>query len=589
MAEKSKVPVETLLKRFEEAKIYRRKFDNQWKTNSDYYYNNQWSQEDRIAWWQSEPIYNKIFEFVEIHRAYLSSNIWGLDVIPAGMPSYVSSRAQEGDEDARREIFDKVDKCNKLLDFLWEDNDMSKKLSELILYVFIYGTGILKCTFNPNMIGDDGIGMIETDVVSPLHIFPDPGCSDVGDASFIIEHHPVTFRWIIEHYPHKAEEVKKAGIGSTTEYAERSGDKPAGRVDNEEAARVDILECWYRDSSIEEDSDSPGGVKQSYPNGRMTLMTTTGVVLEDKPNPYTRFPYVRFVEIPRPNEFFGDCTVSRCIPIQKSINLILREIIDNGMWLVHGVWVADANCDVSPEAIALMGPRDMLTKAPGTYINREVGPPLPPHIFEMLAMTEKHFDRVAGIPDVLRGIVPGRQPVGTVEMQRDAGEIRTRERQKRIEEGLEKLAQLWLDIVSEHWVDKRVVRNRMMLGGFEMFEMSKDDLKEWKFDIVVIPGSTSARDVTIDFEKALMLRERAGIDIPPMFLVQLARIPGLYSAMSEYMALADSQAQDMVPPLDEQVVGGGEQPILVQGGEGATTEEDVMSEPPIASEAQRAI
>ena len=43
------------------------------------------------------------------------------------------------------------------------------------------------------------------------------------------------------------------------------------------------------------------------------------------------------------------------------------------------------------------------------------------------------------LPDVLRGIVPGRQPVGTTQMQKEAGDVRTRERQRRVGEALERV------------------------------------------------------------------------------------------------------------------------------------------------------
>lgn len=567
MAEQFKdVPVASLLRRFEESKKYRQKYETDWDSIRSQYLGDQWQGVEKIAWFQSEPVYNKIYEFIEIHRGYLSDSQWGVDVVPSRLPKRLAEDAQSAQDDPDFRlaptqdavgvdpvavILDMVDKIDKLLDFLWRENRMKAKLSEVILYMFLYGTGFMKSVFDPDNVGDSGIGQIETKVLSPWYIFPDPDATSVHDASFIIEHHPVTFRWILERYPDRAAEVKEAGLGSETQYNERQGSTPRGAASTDEAQRVDIYECWYLDSTITEDEDGDVKPTMKYPNGRMTLMTSTGVVLEDKPSQYGQFPYVRFVEVPRPGEFFGDCTASRCVPIQELINQVLRTIIDNGLWLVHGIWVADTTSGITPESLVGYGPRDVIVKNPGTEVRRDEGQQLPPHLFEMLNSLERAFDRVAGTPDVLRGIVPSRQPVQTTQMQQEAGEVRTRERQRRVEESLEDLAKLWLDIASEHWSDKRVIRNRRMLGGFDMFEMSKKELQEWKFDVHVVPGSTSPTSQERDLEKAFQLIERGGVQVPPMYLVELSRLAGLYSAMAEDMAMPEEEVPiDGTEPIE---------------------------------------
>ena len=560
------VPTKTLLTRFEESKNYRKNYEGDWDESYDYYQGNQWGGVEKVAWFQSEPVYNKIFEFVEIHRAYLSDNRWGVDVVPGRLPKGLYNEAVAQDPanaplaasqdvtgiSVEDRIIEMVDKVNKLLDFLWLQSRMTPKLAEVLLYMFLYGTGFLKATFDAEDVGDSGIGQIETKVLSPWFIFPDPNASSVHDASYIIEHHPVTYRWIIERYPDKAQEVKDAGLGSTTEYSERKGNRGRGAVNNEESKYVDVYECWYTDATIIEDEDTEK-ITAKYPTGRMTLMTSTGVVLEDKPNPYSMFPYVRFVEIPRPGEFFGDCTVNRVKGIQQNINTILRTIIDNGLWLVHGIWVADTTSGIDPDQMAGYAPRDTIIKNPGTEVRRDAGEALPQHVFQLLEQEVDAFDKVAGTPDVLRGIVPGRQPVATTQLQQEAGEIRTRERQRRVEEALEDLGSLWLDIVSEYWSDKRTVRAKRRLGGFEMFEMSKKDIAEWKFDIHVVPGSTSPSNNSDNLEKAFQLMERGGVQIPPDYLVELSMLPGLQAAMVEVE----------VPMPDEQVADGSEQPMDV--------------------------
>jgi hypothetical protein len=558
-ATKSSAPdLITLNKRWEEAKLARQDYEKNWDKAREMYNGEQWKGISKIAWFQSEPVFNKIFEFVETMRGYLSDNKWGIDVVPAVIPKEIRDIGEEAQLQGTQEalgmaqdlINDTAAKVDKLLDFLWMDNRMQNKLAQVLQYVFLYGTGLMKASFDAENVSASGIGQIETTVLSPWYIFPDPAATSVQDASYIIEHHPVSLRWIQERYPEAYVDVKENAAQSTTEYSERRGDTGRGPIPQDRGKFVDVFEAWYTDATIDEDSD--GNISQAYPSGRMTLYVKGGkeggIVLEDKANPYQQWPYVRFVEIPRPAEFFGDATVHKVIGIQQTINQILRSIIDNGLWLVHGIWIADSTSGVTPTTLAGYGPRDTVVKHPGTDVHRDAGQALPSHMFQLLESQVQAFNTVTGFEDVLRGIVPSRQPVQTTMMQQEAGEVRTRERQRRVEEALEDLGKIWLDIVSEYWSDKRVIRNRKLLGGFEMFDISKKDLAEWKFDIHVIPGSTTPIDTAGLLARAFELQQN-GVELPPNYLVRLSRLPGLEQAMTE--AVSAMQEQEAPPEQEE--------------------------------------
>lgn len=533
------VPVAELKARFTEGKQARTKYDENWNRNWNLYLGKHWEGISKIAWFQSEPVYNKVFEFVEIMRAMLADQKWGIDAMPQAMK-------MAGGKDP----MEMANKANKVLDFLWDDAGIQGKLAQMFLHLFLKGTGVLKATFNPGEITDTGIGQIEVTAVDPLYLYVDPDATCVADASYIIEAKPVSLRYIANRWPDKLAEVIEKGGGSSLDMRPR-GSAAAGVAPADEGKRVDLYECWYHDNSVVvlEETDTTETVGAKYPTGRYTLMTSTGVILEDKKNPYERFPYVRFVEIPVPGEFWGGCSVDNGASIQQTINAIMRSIIDNGLWLVHGVWVADDTSGVSARSLSTYGPRDVVVKRQGTDVHRDSGAPLPPHIFEMLKQQVDAFDRVMSVPDVLRGIVPSRQPVATVSQQQEAGELRTRERARRIEEGLEDLGELLFELVRNHWADTRAITRAKATGGFEMFELTKADFEGWQGRIKVRPGSTLPMDRSASMARALDLKNNAGIQIPDAFLVELADIPGLSAAMAEATqdAQAGAPAPDAIP------------------------------------------
>ena len=536
-----------LLARFEEAKIARTNYDKNWAKTSKLVRGNQWEGIRKLAWWQSSPVYNKMFEFREIMRSMLADQRWGLDAMPRAHPKGTSSD----------DLQTKATSVNDLLDFLWDDCQLQFKLAQLFQPLFETGTGFLKVQFDPDTVRGSGVGQIDVSSVDPTYIYPDPDATCIEDAAYIIEARTVSTRYIARRWPDKVNQRDHTLSGGSPV------DDPPKGVDGNyldmDGRKVTLLECWWHDASLTEDSDEyeddKGQIVQDfrkkYPNGRYTLMTSNGIVLEDKPNPYKHFPYIRFVEIPRPEEFWGDCTLEKVAPIQLQINDLLRLIIDNGKFLAHGEWVVDDKSGVDPKKLSkYAGPGYTIVKKQGTNVTRETGAQLPTHVFQMLQDQIDAFDKVCGLPDVLRGIVSSRQPVQTTMMQQESGEIRTRERARQVEHSLSQLGTMLVEMVKAEWTDApRSVRVRKPGGVLDVFDISSDDLKDWEFDVVVRPGSTLPLDRMLAMQKAIDLKTQAGIEIPDSYILSLSGLPGIEAAMQ---AQTQEQAQQQAPAEDMQ-------------------------------------
>jgi len=560
------VPVRELIDGFKAAQTHRRQYDFNWDRNDRYNAGDQWHGIKKRKWWESQPVLNKTFEYVEIVRALLADQRWGLDALPRTI-------GKDGDESDGTTIADKASKVNHLLDYVWDDCSIQYHLAEALTHTFSKGTGIIKATFDPEAVSKRESGRTTVEAVNPKRIFPDPGATSVENASAIYDRREVTWAYALRRWPDKVTvEMLSGGTSGEPDWTPNVGPNAMPRTF--ENKTIDLLECWYHDETVEEIPDSERmdeklgkwvyDVRKKYPHGRYTLMLGNGTVIEDKPNPYSTFPYVVIPEIPVEGQFWGGCTFDRLVPIQNTINILAQSIVDNGLFLSTAVWVIDDRSGIDPKELPKTGaPGGVVVKKQGTEARRDSGVQLPPHIFETLKMQIDLFDRIGGLPDVLRGIVPGRQPVQTTMMQQEAGELRTRERARRVEDALSHLGSLLIDIVKQYWTDERTYRRVKPDGSLDVFGLNADDLEGWEFDIIVRPGSTLPLDRMFATQKAMEMRA-AGIQIPDTYILKMSGLPGIEEVIS------DMAAQPIDGP--EAMPGGGDGPPP----EAMMSEEDFM-------------
>jgi hypothetical protein len=552
MSEFTDVPVRELLDGFQEAYAYRKSFEVNWDRNEEYAAGDQWKGVKKRKWWESQPVFNKTFEYVEIVRALLADQRWGLDALPRTI-------GKDGDEADGMSIADKASKVNHLLDYVWDDARIQFHLAEALWHTFTKGTGILKATFDPDNVSSRGSGQIDVRAVNPKHIFPDPDATGMEDVSRLYERREVTWSYVLRRWPDKVD-IDKLREGGYIDPSWNPTQGPNAYPRRLDSKTVDLLECWYFDETVEEIPESERedadlgkwvyDVRKKYPDGRYTLMLGDGTVLDDKPNPYGNIPYTIIPEIPVLGQFWGSCTLDRLVPIQQTINVLAQSIIDNGLFLATGVWVIDKQSGINPKELPKQGaPGGVVVKEQGRQASRETGAQLPPHIFDAFKMAIDLFDRIGGLPDVLRGIVPSRQPVQTTMMQQEAGELRTRERARRVEDALSRLGLLIIDGVTRYWTDTRSYRRVKADGSLDVFELSKKDLAGWEFDIIVRPGSTLPLDRMFATQKAMEMRA-GGIKIPDAYILKMSGLPGIEEVIADMAAQpmpTESEGGDVEP------------------------------------------
>ena len=158
-----------------------------------------------LARWKAKITINKIRALIHFMQAVMTDNKPRFSVMP---------RVPGTSESAHL--------LDKLCDRDWDESDTQDKISLAVLWGLIWGTGIMKCYYDPR--GNGGRGQHITSPVVPYRIYTDRLATCVEDARFIIHIEPRALGWIYENYPHKAMAVKRIR-GARAAAANASGEQ----------------------------------------------------------------------------------------------------------------------------------------------------------------------------------------------------------------------------------------------------------------------------------------------------------------------------------------------------------------------------
>ena len=304
------------------AQLYRSKFDKDWKRFYEFYKGKQWPNFKRS--WQACLVINMTLATIEAVVATMTDHKPKVNLLPS---------------DPSQEVY--IDTISAILDTVWRRRGVLYTIQDALRFALIYGVGIVKISWNPNLEG--GVGDLDVSTPSPWSIWVEPYCKSFEDSSFVIQGDWVSIDYIRRMYPENAKYVrpgmgapkyKKAMKGGVIDFQEdpalfitpdtgssiladitdtrRATNQPSNQM---EQTQCFLTECWFVDDEVVEIEEtvaavlpeSEGGtvepvvqktVRPKYPNGR--VVTKVGnVILRDIPAPYemSDWPFVLFLSL----------------------------------------------------------------------------------------------------------------------------------------------------------------------------------------------------------------------------------------------------------------------------------------------------
>ncbi|MEW6095780.1 MAG: hypothetical protein AB1567_04540 [bacterium] len=347
---------------------------------------------------------------------------------------------------------EKVYALNNILQYYWlKELEMQKKLEELLLNLKIYGTGYLY----PHYIIENNLIKLKMDVVSPKYIYPDPSCIEHQDAEFVFYSAPIPLvkikRWyergkyVNEEYDTSLSTATSSknrvveimhdslsflspttGQQSTTKRSTLPsanliigflkddikeimtmhsvvfvccGQRHKQNVSIDDL-RNSYVRCPICNSIIPHNQliiDTRGKTISSlkYPRGRM-IVVANNILLDDRPNPYYHFPFIRFINIDS-TKYWGLGDVEYLLGEQIALNKMVSkamEIIDK-----HTKRPLFADEGTIQKEVEFTEYGLKIEKQPGSVVSWMDMPAFPDEIFNMIELLKAQMDNKAGLMD----------------------------------------------------------------------------------------------------------------------------------------------------------------------------------------------
>lgn len=380
---------------------------------------------------------------------------------------------------------------NKLVRNWWQNSYADRKLSDVLMYSAVGGTGYLKVEWDPNQPGGGNINLLAMD---PRDVIPfRPALSSsVQDWQGCFIRKVVSINALMDRYPEK-KYMLGASNGSWFEPKHRpiansivnklnlqilsptlaklfgSSTNVGGATD------VDLIYFYVKDPTMNVGSaprlmGRPGTnwcytvyplgsthpvtgqvitpeEAKLYPRGRL-IICTTSCILEDLPNPYWHgyFPLIKFTLDQDPWSILGSSVVGDLIPMQDSLNEGLRGVED-GMrqWIRRSV-VADRN-SIARSTLNNIDPRRagmkvLVNPTAGEGFKLVDGPQFPTWMMNYIQFVRQELDDNSGVMG-LRELAQMKQmpSADTLEKYMDSQSPLIRLRAAAMEQSLAELAE----------------------------------------------------------------------------------------------------------------------------------------------------
>jgi len=464
---------------YERAKSSRSKIERQWYMNMSFNDGRQYVQSIPVPGagtpfkfttppappWRVRPVFNKIRPIVRQEIAKLTKERPTASVIPSSADEIDLMAAQAAEQ---------------IWNSLYRDLDIHRELRKSVWWSTVCGTGYLKIWWDDNKIDklSNQMGIICVKSETPFHVYiPNLREPDIEDQPWVIHTSVISVEEATYRYKDDLDGPLTGNVSSEDDILNSAYLDLQG-TENRQKNSVLVLEMWIKP-----------GMTQKFPDGGLITVVGGKVVQLVDTWPYNaeRYPFVKLDSIEN-GQYYARSPIVDLIPLQREYNRTRAQIIEA------------KNRMAKPQLLAAAGAIDpsKITTEPGQIIEYRLGfpPPqplplqgLPAYVLQEIDRLNLEFDDISGQNQISRGgVPPGVHAATAIQYLMEQADVKISGAISSIEEGVEKLAYIALNLVSQFWTTPRVVRTTGSNSSFDTMLFKGSDIRD-NTDIKVEAGS----------------------------------------------------------------------------------------------------
>lgn len=488
--------------------------------------------------WMPSPQIPEIFPIVASMVGWMTDQRFRHEITPAALPFSPFAQFMSGLGADLETVMDSTWHVNK------EENEVTKMLWD----ANIYGTGILKTTWDETLVNGQGDALSRR--VDPYTFYPDPAGRDMEGCNYFIEARSMSVQELDRKFPGAAKYFVDGGITEDVDEAPtqldnlssfpranpgaispatspRYGMPGSSRIHATDVLGVTVLEAWIREHELYEAKWKDNEGKEHtdlrvYDTWRV-IVVAGGRVLMNEPADelwaHGQHPYDRYVAHDL-GEFWGLSLVELLSSPQEAINRIIAALQHNVELVGNPIFVESVRSGIT---------RTTLTNKPGTRLQVNDGGKAdwlqPPQLHQMMPELLRYYlqrmEAVSGLSAVTKGGSAGnRNAQGVVDAMQEAAFVRIRMALRNLEYTLRDSGYKKASLICENYTTPRMVaivgptgnKTSLALGGRHFYTPGANGSTPMKFQLLVNAGSAGHTSRKVREDQAIMLYTLGAID-----------------------------------------------------------------------------
>jgi len=466
--------------------------------------------------------------------------------------------------------FKMADTLQAVMDEFWNLRDMQNLVSELLLDYLVYGTGLLKLSYNQY---DD---LPDCDIVDPYTFFVNPSATKLENAEWVIYASPTPLYEIRKMYPKLGQYVKSdrqldkfkahktvrrdqdndhvVAINSEDE-TELYRSKSQAYRDQEES--VLYIEAYIRDNtknyvSSEQDSEEDRdpnkervGVRKVCIAGNVLLMDgDTKYPFFNQQNHISHpFPFIHMKNSGSAHQFWGRPEPRRLKHLNLALDRISSQVMDNVHLMANPMWVVDQTADVQDQIHNQPG--QIIRKRGAGQVSMQSPASMPSYVFNLYSILLDMFESVSGVNKATQGKADTNVTSGVqAQLYQKASSSKIDYKARTVEGALQTLGQMWLTMFKQLGTKFVNIPYQHSSGSMEFRSVVGMLFKDKDIMVRCRVGSTLPENRQFAENKIMQLAQM-GIITDPEYIIQNLNMPDKEMLMRK-------MAEDKQKLVDEQ-------------------------------------